>query len=147
MENSPLHKACLDRSIRDVKKILKENVTLVHAVNESLRTPLHMISVEKDIRSPKIISLLLQAGANVNAKDAKGNTPLHCACYTGNAQVISVLLEEGADVKLVNHNGGTPWILAGSFCRKHSECIGLLLQAGANAREQESDGTSLLHDA
>ena len=144
MNISALHTACKNRLVRTVEKILNEDATLVHAVTESLQTPLHIISSRKDIRSHKIARMLLQAEANVNAIDASGNTPLHCACRVGNALVISVLIAGGAHVNLVNHNGETSLNLAGSFGSKHPECIRLLLQVGADVNSQDNCGNTPL---
>ena len=41
---------------------------------------------------------LLEKGANVNAKDSNGDTPLHKAACRGYARVARLLIEHGADV-------------------------------------------------
>ncbi len=41
--------------------------------------------------------LLLDAGADVNAKDRGGHTPLHRACSSGRVDVARLLLDHGAD--------------------------------------------------
>lgn len=42
-----------------------------------------------------IARLLIAAGADINAIDADGNTPLHLAAESNAVQVISTLLAEG----------------------------------------------------
>ncbi|XP_044581407.1 putative ankyrin repeat protein RF_0381 [Cotesia glomerata] len=44
--------------------------------------------------------LLLKAGANVNAKNRKGEALLHCACENGNLRGVKTLLKYGADINL-----------------------------------------------
>ena len=46
-------------------------------------------------------------GTNINAKDNKGNTPLHWAMELCHYWP-TALLEAGADVNAVNNNGETP---------------------------------------
>jgi len=51
---------------------------------------------------------LLDAGANVNARDWRYFTPLHCAAERGNVAIAQLLLEEGADAASRNGTGQTP---------------------------------------
>lgn len=64
---------------------------------------------------------LLESGANPNAQDGDGNTPLHNAVKDrgGNRTVIHALLEYGADQLITNHAGDTPLLTAvkGSYGR------------------------------
>jgi ankyrin repeat protein len=54
------------------------------------------------------VERLLSVGADVNAKDHYGDTPLHMACYRGHVQVFQALREHGADIELKNNYGRTP---------------------------------------
>ena len=56
-------------------------------------TPLHWASANKN---PEIAKLLLKRGAQVNARDTDGETPLHRGSH--NPEFVKVLLENGADV-------------------------------------------------
>jgi ankyrin repeat protein len=55
---------------------------------------------------------LLAWGANVNARDALGNTPLHLAvCYAEkelNTRLVKILLLRGSDRNIANNDGLTP---------------------------------------
>ena len=56
----------------------------------------------------KVIALLLEAGANVNARNRDGGTPLHNAAFLGQYEAAKLLLENGADVNIRNGDGGIP---------------------------------------
>src|SRR5262249_40406760 len=62
-------------------------------------------------RQVKTIRCLLDAGANVNAPDKNGATPLHRAVRTRCAAAVKCLLEAGADPTQTNKPGSTPFHL------------------------------------
>ncbi len=53
----------------------------------------------------RLVELLVRAGANVNAANRYGVTPLWLACVNGNAAVIEMLLKAGADANTVDAGG------------------------------------------
>ncbi|MDE2871254.1 MAG: ankyrin repeat domain-containing protein [Gemmatimonadota bacterium] len=54
------------------------------------------------------VAALLEAGANPDVQDAKGDTPLHLAAAGGDTAVVSLLASAGAGVNTLNGNGETP---------------------------------------
>jgi ankyrin repeat protein len=60
-------------------------------------TPLHLAVMNLNIEV-KVVRVLLEHGANVNAEDNEGRTPLHSAADFGTAEVVYMLLEHGANV-------------------------------------------------
>ena len=66
-------------------------------------TPLHIASGR--INEPDIIDLLVMYGANVNAQDAEGFTPLHMAAIHGNLKIVKKLVDLDADVNIVTTDG------------------------------------------
>ena len=78
--------------------------------------------------------LLLESGADINAKDGTGKAPLIWASYGGHADVVRVLIKQGADVNVIDESksaaaGNTPLHFA---CLKdHLEVVKLLLDNGA----------------
>ena len=74
---------------------------------------------------------LLDHGANINARDKDGWTPLYCAVLEeNNIQVVRFLLERGADVDACDKRGTTPAQRA-----KEQEVVELLSKYGTKSVE------------
>ena len=67
---------------------------------------------------------MLEAGADLNAPTAQGNTPLHIAAYKGYTGVVGLLLARGADRRARNRLGQTAEDLARVF--KQDAIVSLL---------------------
>jgi len=75
----------------------------------------------KTAQFTEIVSLLLDAGADLDIVDSLGNTPLHNAVlyWPSTQQTVDLLLARGADVTLKNYVGATPFNLAEDKELKH----------------------------
>jgi hypothetical protein len=85
------------------------------------------------------VRLLADAGANVNARDGDGNTPLHEASLT---DVEKELLERGADVNARNKDGETP-----IFTNVDNEAIPLFIEHGADLTIRNNNGQTVMEAA
>ena len=56
----------------------------------------HALMVAAAFGHVDTVKVLLNAGADVNAKDFTGWTPLHAAAFNGNLQIVRLLLDRGA---------------------------------------------------
>jgi len=101
-------------------------------------TPLHNAA---DNSKTHNIILFIDLGADVNARDAEGNTPLINAA--GSYECIDILLKAGAQINLQNNEGKTALIRAAQY-GGDPRVITLLLQNGANARLQDNTGRTAL---
>ena len=102
-------------------------------------------------RSLQITQLLLDTGAQVDARDENGNTPLTVAAK-GNVrpEIIQLLIEKGAEVNALNNDGSTPLIVAaqgaGTQFRDWNNhltpfhIVELLLDKGANPLAKDASG-------
>ena len=83
---------------------------------------------------PAVKYLVEKHGADVNARDDNGDTPLHNGAFRGDNEMILYLIEKGADVMVVNRDGLTTVDKANSPVQRaepHPETIKLLEGLGA----------------
>jgi Ankyrin repeats (3 copies) len=86
------------------------------------------------------VERLLKAGADVNAKNKNGWTPLHAAAGSNlSPAVLEVLLKAGADVNAKTADGVTPLHLAAAN-NPSPAVLEVLLKAGADPRAINKDG-------
>ena len=85
------------------------------------------------------VRLLAKAGAHVNARDNKGNTPLHETFLT---DVEEELLRLGADVNARNKDGETP-----IFTTVDNSAIALFIEHGADLTVRNNKGETVMEAA
>ena len=111
-------------------------------------TPLMRAADRADLDSVKS---LLAEGADVNAKDWLGKTPLLHACVHGspNPDVVKALLAAGADINVHDKGGTTPLIAAVTTARGTGQAtiIRELLAAGADVNAKDASGGTALMQA
>ena len=122
--------------------------------------------------TPEVVSILLKAGAEVNAKTEKGRTALGFAASSNTPEVVSILLKAGAkvdsdamvsagsnedpevvsillkaggDVNAKDKYGKTALMYAARYSTP--EVVSLLLTAGAEVNAKDKDGWTALRDA
>ena len=94
---------------------------------------------DKDGARVECVRLLAQAGANVNARDNDGDTPLHETFLT---DVEEELLRLGADVNARNKEGETP-----IFTTVDDEAIPLFIAHGADLTIRNKKGQTVVEAA
>ncbi|ABF87354.1 ankyrin repeat protein [Myxococcus xanthus DK 1622] len=73
-----------------------------------------------------IVAGLVQAGTPVEARDARGFSPLILAAYHGHADTVRALLSAGADACAGDNNGNTA--LMGAAFKGYADIVGLINQ-------------------
>lgn len=90
-----------------------------------------------------IVKTLVENGADVNAQDFEGDTPLHLFLYKEEYDIALFLLEHQADVNLKNRNGNTPLSIAASI--GWIEGVEKILSMGASIDEPTCKEKTALH--
>ncbi len=106
------------------------------------QTPLHYAVQFCDGKSA---SVLLNAGAHINAIDRRGKTPLHYAAETNNENTAKVLLETGADVDITDEQGQTSLHYLGKNIINTLSFTYTLLEHGINLEVKDYNQRTPLH--
>jgi ankyrin repeat protein len=137
----------------DVLQLLQQHWAKIHGGSpDRLETPLHLAAA---YGHSELHWALLQAGADANAPDAQGHTPLHAACARCcNPEVVAQLLAAGADPNACTKQQTTPLMLVvQQACMRLSSSsnsitvIQQLLAAGADPTKQNRNHITSLHMA
>ena len=124
-------------------------VVLVGCGNPEADRALFKAATEGNIKG---IKQLIADGADVNAKNRDGTTPLQTAAIRGHKEFLELLIANGADVNAKNEDGMTPLHCTavgtslnylsrgGRYGVDHKEIAELLISAGADVNAQDEDG-------
>ena len=89
---------------------------------------------------PRVLGLLVGAGADLNLRDKNGLTALAWAVHS--YESAKVLIDAGADVNAKSNIGGTPFLTAAAYPR-NAALLRLMLAKGANIKTSVFGSTVL----
>ena len=122
-------KAVKDKDVLKAKSLIdKPGSTIVNTRDLTSGETALMITIKR--RDTPWMGFLLQNGADVNLKDAEGNTPLLVAAMNNFPDGVRVLLAAKAQVDATNGKGETALIKAVHM--RDTASVQMLLQAGAD---------------
>lgn len=125
-----------------VSKLLRMFPGLVSVREESGETPLHFAAGGDKV---EIVKMLLDHGADGNAKTNGGGTPLCRTTPKANLEIARLLMDHGADVNAPCEASET--VLNTMIDLGNNEFVELLLQHGADVNEKGMNGMTALHSA
>ena len=142
---TPLHLLLLamdeDLDIDTIQFFLERGAD-ADAVDNNHLTLLHEVSYNGNVNAAQ---LLLEHGANINARNKEGHTPLHRVLAdldddmgTHHFDTIQFLLEHGANVDALDDAQSTPLHVASEY--GSAKATRLLLEHGANVYLQNNEG-------
>ncbi|NXG01398.1 PP16A phosphatase, partial [Sakesphorus luctuosus] len=102
-----LLEAAARHDAEEVRQFLESGIS-PDLCNEDGLTALHQCCID-DCGS--VVSVLLDAGADVNSRDTELWTPLHAAATCGHLHLVQLLIQRGADLLAVNSDGNMPYDL------------------------------------
>ena len=125
--------AALFGSLADVRRLVTADKSLLAARDSMGFTVLHIIAGED---RPEVQRYLLESGADPNAVNDEGVSPLHIASYPAFA---ALLLKHRARVNLAAKNGDTPLHTIASE-RERADVVQVILKGGGDRRLRNSRG-------
>ena len=126
--DTPLIQALQKGDLQTASSLIKSG----HSPDETGRycfTPL------ESARSVQAVTMLLDAGANINKQDGPGATALLHATRNKNIEVVRLLLKRGANPDIYNESGRTPLIAAAES--GWIDGLTALLDSGADINRHE----------
>ncbi|XP_062569028.1 uncharacterized protein LOC134231122 [Saccostrea cucullata] len=151
----PIHIACLFHNFSIIQELVNLGSDVNMLFGDEMISPLFFAAVndERHLKEAgmdtnaeqkrnETIICLLNNGADINACDKDGNSPLSIACDFGYDSPVQLLLNNGADINLCDNDGFSPLYIA---CQNgHDSTVQLLLNNGADINLCDNDGFSPL---
>ena len=132
---------------KKIANLLRKHASKTGEELKAAKEPIHAAARQGDIEAVK---QHLAAGADVNAIDHEGNTPLHHAVYNDQTEIIRLLIDKGAEVngkrKAANNEKGVAPLHTATW-RSTIETMELLIDNGADVNMKRADGAIALHYA
>ena len=141
---TPLCLAVINGHVSTITTLLSRNAQIEARTNKGL-TPLLCARENVSTSRTAVMRALLSAGANLDARDEKGNTALHQAVSLSRPDWVECLLSFKPNLEIRNNAGETALLRAVDFpaltyAKDILKTVELLLDAGADAKATDQKG-------
>ncbi len=135
--------AAHEGNIETVRQALEAGVDVNSANSEEKLTPLHMAAYNGHT---DVAKLLLERGAEIDARDHEGKTPLTHACTGPFKETVKLLVDSGADINAQEATEGfTPLMMAAGL--GEVDVVKVLLEHKADPSIRDNDGDRAIDHA
>ena len=123
-----LHLAAFFGHVEAARELLNKGAVInARSTNAMKNMPLHAAAAG---RSLPVVNLLIERGADVNARQHGGFAPLHSAAANGDVDMMQALVDAGADVSARTESQQLPLDLA--LIKGHQAAVDFLESRGAS---------------
>ncbi len=131
----------LEGNQEKVNSLLQSDKIDVDARDDTGKTILmiYLSELEPDAYILDVVEALIQKGADINAQDNNGDTPLH---YNKSPHVARILIREKADIHAQNKKSRTPL-----HDTNNLYIARILIREGARVEARDESGNTPIHDA
>lgn len=112
---SALHFAASEGSYECIKLLLEAGADPGLKDNRGVAPLSLLMNTYTTEQMDKMVSLFKEYGADIDARDISGRTPIHVAVEWHNASGIEALAKYGADIDILNYDGKAPIVRAVEF--------------------------------
>jgi biopolymer transport protein ExbD len=140
----PIFDAMFQKDFEFVKTYILQGKSLKIKDKLSGKTMLHLATQSGNL---EIVKLLTDSGANINAKDKLGHTPLLTLGGEDEIKtekILRFLIEKGANLNIQNKDEDNQTLLMSSYDNDKLEIVKLLLEAGANPNLKDAAGETAM---
>jgi len=128
----------INSDAKNVDRAIRYTPECIHERTEKGQTPLHVAAEDGSDKARWMINSLLKAGADVQATDSKGRTPLHAATRHNRTDNMRLLVDAGARIETEDIRGNRALHMAAS--KGHMDALKQLVEFGSDLSTTNAEG-------
>jgi ankyrin repeat protein len=138
----PIHDAANAGDLEKIKSLVAEGADINSMPADYPWPPLTIAAMGNKINA---VDLLIKLGADIDAVDPRGGTPLLAAIESGRAEIAYKLILKGASLDPLRGAQTTPLVEACRYPDRNESIIDLLLLKGVDVNQRDQFGANAIH--